>query len=424
MQPNKFNNALFSLFHHDVSATLNEETHLSDKLWNNLQKPVSISENEIGEEILAIIKRKTLNIPNQEIGLTLTGGFDSRVILAALLHLGIKPICFTYGDERNRDIQIARNICKKLGLTYYNVANKKPTKEWYLKWVNQTINLDEGNAHLHRAHRTAAIAELTEIHPLKVLFTGHLGGENIRGLSYNDYFASPFFEDFNENKLSEDENLRNQLRRYFIELNESEIIQLLEIVNSLPWMTKDKNRNKLYFVNELVGKIHHNQDIRIYSKFVETVVPVYLQESYLEKLTLSKHHFMRKLDKKVSFLEHPKLYCQLISKFYPALLDIELSNGYAPKDFLKGNLNYIVKRIWQKYIKKIKNYPSFSYNDWFIEFVNEKSKEISDEIWTIYNKELYFQQLNSTELKTNEGFWHKFSNPIFFDLINKNKLLP
>lgn len=424
MQPNKLNNALFSLFHHDVSTTLNEETHLSDKLWNNLQKPVSISENEIGEEILAIIKRKTLNIPNQEIGLTLTGGFDSRVILAALLHLGIKPICFTYGDERNRDIQIARNICKKLGLTYYNVANTKPTKEWYLKWVDQTINLDEGNAHLHRAHRTAAIAELTEIHPLKVLFTGHLGGENIRGLSYNDYFASPFFEDFNENKLSEDENLRNQLRRYFIELNESEIIQLLEMVNSLPWMTKDKNRNKLYFVNELVGKIHHNQDIRIYSKFVETVVPVYLQESYLEKLTLSKHHFMRKLDKKVSFLEHPKLYCQLISKFYPALLDIELSNGYAPKDFLKGNLNYIVKRIWQKYIKKIKNYPSFSYNDWFIEFVNEKSKEISDEIWTIYNKELYFQQLNSTELKTNEGFWHKFSNPIFFDLINKNKLLP
>jgi len=424
VQTNKLNNALFSLFHHDISTTLSEKSHFTDKLWSNLQQPISETENEIGEEILSIIRENTKNVNQQEIGLTLTGGFDSRVILAALLHLGIKPVCFTYGNEKNRDIQIARIICKKLGLTYYNVANETPTEKWYSHWVNETIVLDKGNAHLHRAHRTAAISELTEKHPLKVLFTGHLGGENIRGLSYNDYFASPFFEDFNENKLSFDENLKNQLNRYFIKLNESEVISLKEKINSLPWMTKDQNRNKLYFVNELVGKIHHNQDIRIYSNFVETVVPVYLQSSYLEKLTLSKHHFMRKLDKKVGFLEHPKLYCQLISTFCPALLDIELSNGYAPKDFLKGKMNYITKRIWQKYIKKIKNYPSFSYNEWFIELIQEKSKEISDEIWTIYDKELYFQQLNSIEPKTNEGFWHKFSNPIFFDLVNKNKLLP
>ena len=424
MQLNKLHNTLFSLFHHDVIDILNQETHFTDNLWDNLQQPISVSENEIGEEILSIIEDKTKNVNHQEIGLTLTGGFDSRVILAALLHLGIKPVCFTYGNEKNRDIQIARIICKKLGLTYYNVANVTPTKEWYSHWVNETIVLDNGNAHLHRAHRTAAISELTEKHPLKVLFTGHLGGENIRGLSYNDYFASPFFEDFNENKLSFDENLKKQLNRYFIQLNELEIKELKSKINTLPWMSNDCNRNKLYFVNELVGKIHHNQDIRIYSKFVETVVPVYLQPSYLEKLSLSKHHFMRKLDKKVSFLEHPKLYCQLIGSFYPALLEIELSNGYAPSDFLKGKMNYVAKRVWQKYIKKIKNYPSFSYNEWFVTFVKEKSQDISDEIWTIYDKEAYFHQLESSEYKSNEGFWHKFSNPIFFDLVNKNKLQP
>jgi hypothetical protein len=49
---------------------------------------------------------------------------------------------------------------------------------------------------------------------------------------------------------------------------------------------------------------------------------------------------------------------------------------------------------------------------------------ISEEIWDIYDKESYFHHLNSTALRTNEGFWHKFSNPIFFDLINKNKQLP
>jgi len=421
---NKQNSALFSLFHHDVSEILKAKTYFTDKLWENLQNPISLSENDLGKEILEIIKRNTLKFSNDEIGLTLTGGFDSRVILAALLHLGIKPVCFTYGNEKNRDIQIAKFICQKLGLTYYNVATEKPTKEWYSKWVDETIKLEEGNAHLHRAHRTAAISELNKKHTLKVLFTGHLGGENIRGLSYNDYFASPFFEDFNESKLSFGENIKKQLSRYFIELNDAEILELTKEIKSLPWMSENSDLNKLYFVNELVGKIHHQQDIRLYSKFVDSVVPVYLQESYLEKLTLTKHHFMRKLGKKTGFLEHPKLYCELIGKFYAPLLDFELSNGYAPKDFLRGNVNYIIKRIWQKYIKKLKNYPSFSYNEWYIDFVKEKSAEISEDIWKIYDKEKYLNQLNDTQLKTTEGFWHKFSNPIFFDLINKNKTLP
>ena len=78
---------------------------------------------------------------------------------------------------------------------------EKPNAIWYSEWVNKTIQLDKGNSHLHRAHRTAAISELTSKNPIKVLFTGHLGGENIRGLSYNDYFSSPFFEQFNEGKV-------------------------------------------------------------------------------------------------------------------------------------------------------------------------------------------------------------------------------
>lgn len=424
MQLNKLNNALFSLFHHDILETLNETSHYSDKLWANLHEPISVSEKEIGNEILVIIKERTRNIHDNEIGLTLTGGFDSRVILAALLHLGIKPVCFTYGNEKNRDIEIAKAICEKFGLTYYNVVNSAPTKEWYSKWVNKTVFLDNGKAHLHRAHRTAAISELTQKNPLKVLFTGHLGGENIRGLSYNDYFASSFFEDFNERNLSLDKNIKKHLDRYFIKLNESEFSELKVKIQSLPWLTENTDYNKLYFVNELVGKIHHYQDIRLYSKFIDTVVPVYLQPSYLEKLSLSEYHFMRKSDKRLRFLEHPKLYCHLIGRFYPELQEIELSNGFAPKDFLKGKINYVIKRIWLKYFKKNKNYSSFSYTDWYIDFVKEKSSEISEEIWDIYDKKSYFQCLNSTELRTNEGFWHKFTNPIFFDLINKNKQLP
>ena len=62
MQTSKLNNALFSLFHHDVSTTLSEKSYFTDKLWNNLQQPISVTENEIGEEILSILKENTKNI--------------------------------------------------------------------------------------------------------------------------------------------------------------------------------------------------------------------------------------------------------------------------------------------------------------------------------------------------------------------------
>jgi hypothetical protein len=81
VRPNKLNNALFSLFHHDVLDNLNQEHHFTDQLWHNLQMPISINEKELGDELLAIIKQHTVNVPATKIGLTLTGGFDSRVNL-------------------------------------------------------------------------------------------------------------------------------------------------------------------------------------------------------------------------------------------------------------------------------------------------------------------------------------------------------
>ena len=416
MEINKVNLSLFSLFHHDVSGFQANTPTFSDELWQILQQEPSADVNAIRKEIVNSISHHTLGIDENEIGLTLTGGFDSRVILAALLYLGIRPVCFTYGNPENKDIQIAKHLCKELGLTFYNVVNEKPETYWYKKWVNETIQLDHGNSHLHRSHRTAAIAELTKEQPLKVLFTGHLGGENIRGLSYNDYFASPFFEQFNEGKMSIEQGVEEQLKRYFINLDNSEKNSLITKIRNLPWMSADKQRNKLYFVNDLVGDIHHQQDIRLYSHYVEKVVPVFMQPNYRKTLAASEHHFMRKLNKKMPFLDHPKLYVELIDILFSPLLEYDLSNGYKPADYKRGMTNYLIKRAWKKFVVRPENTPSFSYKNWYSDYVRENASKISDEIWTFYNKNEYFESFNSELHQGNEGFWHRYSNPIFFDL--------
>ena len=50
--------------------------------------------------------------------LSLSGGFDSRVILSSMLKLGIKPHLITMGSSEATDVQVARRIAAKFGLQH------------------------------------------------------------------------------------------------------------------------------------------------------------------------------------------------------------------------------------------------------------------------------------------------------------------
>ena len=411
--------ALFSLFHHDVTSNINGESFLKEAHLDALHSAPSSNDESIVQVILEIVKEATQHCQNNEIGITLTGGLDSRVILAALLHLGFRPICFTYGNPLNKDIIISKRICKTLGLEYMNTVSEKPSAQSYIEDVKTTLSIDHGNAHLHRAHRMAAIKSFTNKHKIKVLFTGHFGGEQISGLSYNNYFSSSIFKAFNEDNKEIEPLLKSTLKSYFINDTSYSVNKLVEQIEQLNWMGDDKLQNKLYFLYDLVGMNHHKQDIRIYSKFVKNVVPVYLDERFIMRLMSSPHHFYRKKVGKLSSLSHPKLYCFLIERLFPRLLEFELSNGYKPRDYQKGLLYYAIKRSINKYFLKQYNPPSFSYGEWYVDFVSKNSALIENSIWEHYDKKAYFKALKHEDHMSNEGYWHKYSNPIFFNLRKK-----
>ncbi len=411
--------ALFSLFHHDVTNSLRGESVLQESLIESLKGPVSTGVEEIGDVLIEIIREAVHGHADKDIGLTLTGGFDSRIILSILLHLNIKPVCYTYGNGQNKDILIAKNICRTFDLTHIHVVDSIPSDLDYLKNVEETIRIDLGKAHLHRAHRTAAARQISREHKPKVFFTGHLGGEQIRGLSYNDYFSSAIFQKYNENDEALEKLIPSILNEYFIRPDSYEVGTLIEELEKLSWMGKSKSMNQLYFIYDLIGFNHHQQDIRLFRTFFDRVVPVYLDERFIEVLMKSPHHFMRKTDAKLPFLSHPSLYCALLNRFCQPLMNIPLSNGYKPKDFSRGTIYYSAKRVWSKYLRKSTNPPSFSYGDWYVNFVKKNAALIHDDIWDIYDKENYFWALENKEHKSNEGYWHKFSNPIFFNLVLK-----
>ena len=411
--------AIFSLFHHDLNA--NKKSINSDILFGLANKQNSKSIHNLASSLYEIVTNAIENYSDKDISLTLTGGMDSRVILACLLKAGIKPVCFTYGNKNAKDVVFAKKMAEHFDLTFHNPANETPDKDWYYHWVKETIIRDNGNSHLHRAHRTAAIAEHTEMYKPKVLFTGHMGGEGLRGLSYNNYFSSPFFEWVNEGEMLPLEAAKKVLHNYFIKTDLLDWQTLIDDVMQLSWMKHDKQTNKFNFLYDLVGKIHHAQDIRLYKSYVPEVVPVFLQQSYLEALFSSQYHFLTKKQGLWGRLQNPYVHSKMIEYLYPKLLDYPLVNGYSPREYLKGLWYYAPVKLYRDYFDKKKYAPTFSYGKWYVDFIKEHSANIDPAIWEIYNKERYMDALNQNNHAANEGYWHKFSNPVFFDL--KHKIL-
>lgn len=413
--------SLYSIFHHDITHQYNLFDYKTDILYSLATGPSNNEFKDVVETISLIINRNIKDYKDSDISITLTGGMDSRIILACLLKIGIKPNCITFGNPSSRDVIYAKIIAESFDLPFHNVCQLTPTKEFYYKWVVETIKRGKGNFHLHRAHRTAAIAEHTEEYKPKVLFTGHMGGEGLRGLTYNKYFSSPFFELVNESEETPLNSAKRVLNDYFLKHQNIDYEKLLREVQELSWMKHDKETNKFFFLYDLVAKIHHAQDIRIYQSYVPSVVPVYLQKEYLEAIFSSPYNFVTRDSGIFSRLKNPEFYCRIIKEIYPPLLDFPFANGYSPREYLKGLWYYVPIKIYRDYKTKNKYPPSFSYGNWYVDFVKEHSQNISPEIWEIYDKKRYMDELSDHANRTDEGYWHRFSNPIYFNLVNKYK---
>ena len=410
--------ALFTLFHHDITYQNNTFKFDTKYLYEIAQEQPKYNIEDIVDKFYCIITEHLNGYKNSEVSITLTGGMDSRIILAALLKAGVKPNCITFGNSQAIDVVLAKNIAEHFGLSFHNACPNSPIKEWYYKWIVDTIIKDNGNAHLHRAHRNAAIAEHTEIYSPKVLFTGHMGGESIKGYIYNNYIASSFLEIINGRKKDILETARGILFDYFIKTENVDFNVLKKSLENLTWLKHDRETNEFFFLYDLVAKIHHAQDIRLYQNYVPKVVPVFLEEQYLELLFASPYNFLSKKNTLLNRVKYPEFYCRIIQKLYPPLLDFTFANGFSPKEYLRGFWRYLPYKLYRDTQKK-KYPPTFSYGKWYVDFVKKHVQNMSPEIWEIYDKIRYMKALENNYHRSDEGYWHKFSNPIFFDLVRK-----
>ena len=119
-----------------------------DTYWERRYKeekhPETYYVNKLAETLKKAVKRRTQR--NYRYGILLSGGMDSRAILASAEK---NIVCFTVGDFENREIKTARRIAGTRGSKHIIL---KRDIDHYVKLVDQSVSIGDGMYCFEHAH--------------------------------------------------------------------------------------------------------------------------------------------------------------------------------------------------------------------------------------------------------------------------------
>jgi asparagine synthase (glutamine-hydrolysing) len=108
------------------------------------------TEDDLCRDILAVLRRQFETVVacfGSNIDTALSGGYDSRLVLAGLLSAGIVPRLHVYGGENDEDVRIAKGIYdgEKLQLRHVDKSRMAVDMDRFPEQVRKNALLFEGN---------------------------------------------------------------------------------------------------------------------------------------------------------------------------------------------------------------------------------------------------------------------------------------
>jgi len=367
-------------------------------------------------ELLKSILKASLK-PDIPISLSLTGGADTRNLLALFLSMGIKPHLYTYGDPESSDCQKARKIAKGLNLEHeiYDIHFDVNSFEEYSR---KLIRLNGGMTSIHRSHRMLSIEK--ESINASAMYLGNLGGEFIKGVTEDNYIVpSIIYDNYTKSKL-----LPVDLNRYLSEkrllVNQDLKDSFLLFLNSEPYMQGSVLERKINALTYITAHLHDAQDLNIYSTIINEVHTPFLDIDYLELIFSSNYTFNVKEGKPpfLRKLENPYYSSLFLKEVYPLLLDYEYSGEHKPSEVLFNKYYAAIMKVLRKKIHPF--YPqNFPLGVWMENFVKKNLPLCADyqAISEVYDIKELVDDLGTKTHMTKESYWLKYTNPIMMRFI-------
>jgi asparagine synthase (glutamine-hydrolysing) len=282
-------------------------------------QPSLLNEEEHVENVGKLFEKALLARikPNLKTGLTLSGGGDTRLILAACSYLNLSIPTFTYGLNRSRDRERAKNLSKMAGFPHTSFAL---TEAYIRENASTVLDRCEGRVDCFQSHGLF----LTEMRNwVNIMILGN-GGEYLFS-SVNDYypeslknsedpyekyyhFRNTFFKEQEWPKLFR-ENIR-KLKDYPRE-KMFELLHLYDPINvehaiDAYWFN-DVQMNRtlqgLFMINHVMefSEPYFDRDLIIYA----TSLPIQFR-----KKRMIQNALIEKYNQKMAFVEGGHLYQQ------------------------------------------------------------------------------------------------------------------
>jgi len=129
----------------------------------------------------------TRNLPryftgDQKIAMSLTGGLDTRMIMACRRPAPGSLPCYTFGSmyRENHDVRAARRVAKACGQPHHVITAGKEFLAEFPRYAERAVYLTDGCVDVSRAPDLYLNEKAREIAPVRM--TGTYGGEILRGV--------------------------------------------------------------------------------------------------------------------------------------------------------------------------------------------------------------------------------------------------
>ena len=355
------------------------------------------------------------------VNLTLTGGSDSRMVLAGLLANGFCPAAFTYGDPASGDAVIAEKVASRLGIDhaihYFPDLTASWQKEIFLRLTEEGDTL----VNLHRAHMYQAALDEREPMPRSdILYTGLMGGEYQRGPRYDGYIISKYFREAVSGKDRLNMALKMLGERSF-EINNLDKHLLDDRLQQMGDLFRGQKKEKEFrLAHYIYGCAHHYQDTRIFSLVFRKVANPFMDPDFLEMIAASGDISFKRSGRLGNVLWPSRFQVMITHKLLPAVSDIPYGKRglYTAGDLVEKPHLYFMKRL--KALTRERTYPSsFRHGEWMKEFVSRELQQLSPVVSGLFRVKEISVSLRNTDPGMSEKQWHYFTNPVNLSQIFK-----
>lgn len=396
-----------------------------------------ISPGEMAGEFKTITRNYIDYLKPGKVSVTLTGGLDSRTILAALLNIGIRPHAFTYGHPESLDVATALEIAGKCDLKYHN-HYVQPTAGWFSQQSEEIVDKGDSITQLHRAHRLAAIRMETEAHPdTDMVMGGYMGGEYIRNFYYDGVTVPGFVKSWLHGQGDKRELIRDTLEERFLGPPTVDTDRIYDVLAAQPYFndsTESLKVREFFLTFLLLAGTHHSQDLHLFGHFIKYPVPVYLDIDFLHLIFRSRFNFLNGADnpgsrykKYMKRIKGAELYCEFIENFSPVLAGIPFAKKgyYSAHEYVTNSTPLLTAKRVKRYALNRRETPAnFALGAWMADFTKWQLNRVGKDSPAagVFDMEKAKHRLNAVPPPPYEKDWRRYTDIIWLHLATKHYL--